>query len=263
VLRNCLEVNTLQTADPLTPQEVSELRELEDVIQEGLASFLKTGLAFGRIRYLRLYRATHDTFESYCQCKWGLSLSRTNQIIRTCEVCDNITNAFPQDAALLADTNEHGLRPLSRLAPELQVAAWELIKHVEERPRGTTIEEVVDTIRNAITAGWEERTERQSARSPNQEPTSAETPSAGALATESHSTNGTTKAARQSDELATFSRWANRVGNWSAETIVAGDDTPCLKRRLMAATQLKNFCENLITTIEARLLGQNPATTTF
>jgi hypothetical protein len=264
-------VNTATQEAVLTSEEVSELRELEDVIQAGFDSFLKVGLAFARIRFYRLYRATHDRFEDYCRDRWALSLSRCNQIINTVKVVENITDAFPEDAELLARADEHGLRPLSRLEPELQAAAWELVKRIEERPRGTTIEEVVSTIRNAISDGWQERTERQSAKSTNQEPTSAEptsaeSPSAGIFAT-SRSTNGTTKdrrlATRQSDQLGNLCRWAGRITSWDPEAIAMADDELCLKRRLKAARQLRTFCEALIRALEVRLLGQNPTTTTL
>jgi hypothetical protein len=109
-----------QTETALSPKEAQRLRELEDVIEAGFESFLKIGLAFGEIRYGRLYRTTHHTFESYCQARWALSLSRCNQINRTMAVYDHIVAAVPQDAALLEGTNEHTLRPLSTLSEELQ-----------------------------------------------------------------------------------------------------------------------------------------------
>jgi hypothetical protein len=265
-------VNTANQEPVLTSQEAARFRELEHIIEEGLDSFLKTGLAFAQIRFFRLYRQSHATFESYCLARWSLSLARCNQIISTVKVFDNLTTAFPQDAPVLSQVNEHGLRPLSRLRPDLQAATWELIRQIEQRPRGTTIEEVVSTIRNAISDGWQER-ERQSAKSTNQEPTStesssAESSSAGVFATSrSTSHNGTTKdqrlAARQSDQLGNLCRWANRITNWDPAAIAMADDELCLKRRLKAARQLRTFCEALIRALEARLLGQNPATTTI
>ena len=68
---------------------------------------------FAEIRFHKLHRATHARFEDYCRDRWALSLSRCNQIINTVQVVENITNAFPQDAELLTETCEHGLRPLS------------------------------------------------------------------------------------------------------------------------------------------------------
>jgi hypothetical protein len=255
VLLNFPEV-TANQEPVLSSQETSRLHELEDVIAKGLDSFLKVGLCFAEIRFNRLHRLTHDRFEDYCRDRWALSLSRCNQIINTCKVFDHLATAFPQDAPVLSQINEHGLRPLSRLEPELQAATWELIRQIEERPRGTTIEEVVTTIRNAISDGWQERERRQSAESTNPEPTSLSSPSTGVFTT-SHSTNGTTKdrrlATRQSDQLGNLCRWAGRITSWDPEAIAMADDELCLKRRLKAARQLRTFCEALITTIEARL----------
>jgi hypothetical protein len=69
----------------------------------------------------------------------------------------NITGAFPQDAALLEAANESTLRSLSRLEPELQVEVWSLIKEIEERPSGKTVAETVSVIRTEIQSGWEAR----------------------------------------------------------------------------------------------------------
>jgi hypothetical protein len=119
---------------------------------------LRAGLAFAEVRFKRLYRATHDTFESYCRARWGLSLSRTNQIINSVQVFENITGTFPQDARFLCENlNEHALRPLTRLAPELQTATWELIRALQKEPDASIIQEVVDSIKDAIATGWQER----------------------------------------------------------------------------------------------------------
>jgi hypothetical protein len=125
--------------------------------REGFDSFLKIGLTFAEVRYGRLYRATHDTFESYCQTRWALSLSRYNQIARTLAVYDNIASAILRDAALLADANEHTLRPLTMFGPELQSLAWQLIRRIKEEPDAMLVEEVVETIKAAVATGWQER----------------------------------------------------------------------------------------------------------
>jgi hypothetical protein len=225
------QVQTLQSESVLTPQEAQRLRELEAVIQEGFESFLRVGLAFAEVRFHKLHRATHARFEDYCRDRWALSLSRCNQIINTVKVVENITGVFPQDATLLAETNESSLRPLSRLEPELQTAAWELIRHIEERPHGKTIQEVVSTIRSAIATGWQERA-----------------PSKGR--------NGTTPHRplhRRSDDLGCFSRWSRRIDSWDPQANALGDNETCLRRHLKAARQLRAFCEGLIKAIENRL----------
>jgi hypothetical protein len=93
-------------------QETARFHQLERVVEEGLDSFLKVGMALAELRDGRLYRSTHDTFENYCLDRWALSLSRCNQIIHTVKVYDHLSNVFSQDAALLAGSSEHTLRPL-------------------------------------------------------------------------------------------------------------------------------------------------------
>jgi hypothetical protein len=143
--------------------------------------------------------------------------------------------AFPQDAALLAETNEHSLRPLSRLEPELQTVTWELIRHIEERPSGTTVEQVVSTIRNAIATGWEQRDTRSA-------------PTGGKNGATPHRIQH-----RASDELGTLCRWSNRINSWDPTAIAEADDELRLKRHLKAARQLRAFCEAFIAAIEVRL----------
>jgi hypothetical protein len=250
----------LQNPDPLTPQEAERLHELENIIQESFESFLRVGIAFAEVRFHKLHRATHDRFEDYCRDRWALSLSRCNQIINTVRVFENITNAIPEDAPILSQINEHGLRPLSRLEPELQTATWELIRQIEERPRGTTIEEVVDTIRNAITTGWQEREGNQLGNGIGREPGSV-SPSIGRNGNAPSSARPRTLSGRQSDQLGNLCRWAGRITNWDPEAIALADDELCVKRQLKAARQLRTFCEALIRALETRLLDQNPTAT--
>jgi hypothetical protein len=229
---------TLATSGALTREETARLRELEETISEGFESFLKVGIAFAEVRLRKLHRATHDRFEDYCRDRWALSLSRCNQIINTVKVVEHITQAFPQDAPMLAETNESTLRPLSRLEPELQVVTWELIRHLEERPTGTTIQQVVSTIRSAIESGWQAKNDA----------TRGTGSANGRNGTTPHRTHH-----RQSDQLGTLCRWVNRINTWDPEAIAAADDELRLKRHLKAARQLRTFCEAFIAALEDRL----------
>jgi hypothetical protein len=231
-----LAVNTTNSRPVLSPQEKERLGELESIIAEGFDTFLKVGLAFAEVRFYKLQRAAHDRFEDYCRDRWGLSASRTNQIINTVKVVENIVHLFPEDAALLEASNECALRPLSRLEPELQTVTWELIRHIEQRPSGTTIQEVVSTIRGAIESGWQDRerqvTQSEATREASHAPSTV------------NSRNGTTKhrtVHRQSDQLGNLSHWANLVNTWNPAAIEMADDELCLKCRLKAARQLKTF----------------------
>jgi hypothetical protein len=238
----------LQSETALSPAEVQRLRELEEAIEQGFDSFLRVGIAFAEVRQGRLYRATHPTFESYCHDRWGLSLSRCNQIALTLAVYDNIVATVPQDAVLLAETNEHTLRPLSHLSPELQTATWTLVRCLEERPSGKTVEETVSVIKEAIASGWQEREERPSGTMPS---ATLDASVSGQNGNRRHG-HGTSPQPRMSDLLAGLVRWSHRVAEWDPEAIVAGDDEICLARHMQAARTLNTFCVGLITACNER-----------
>jgi hypothetical protein len=222
----------------LSEEEHIRLHQLEHIIEEGFEGFLQVGGALSEIRDRRLYRTTHTRWEDYCLDKWGLSLSRCNQIIQTVHTYDNLVSAVPQDAALLAQTNEHTLRPLSRLTPELQTVTWELIRRIEERPAGTTIETVVDRINGAISDGWEQRD--------NPRQTNGSTPAA-----KPHRSRRA--AERPSDRLGSFCKWATQVNLWDPECLAQTDDPLCARRHLTACRQVRTFCDCFIAALEIRL----------
>jgi hypothetical protein len=191
-----------------------------------------------------------------------LSLSRTTQIISSVKVFDNIVTVFPQDARLLSENlNEHALRPLTRLEPELQTATWELIRQIRRQPDASIIQEVVDLLKDAIATGWQER-QRQQEGAPVG---SIEVPDPNSTPSLSPGRNGIKRATRigavrQSDQLGSLCRWANKINSWDPEAIAAADDELALKRRLKAARQLRAFCETLIDAIEDRLSNQTTTT---
>jgi hypothetical protein len=102
---------SLATPGTLTLQESSRLRQLERIIEEGLEGFLKVGKSLLEIRDSRLYRTTHDTFESYCRDRWALSLSRCNQLIGAITVYDRLTTVFPQDVPLCERRRKNRIKP--------------------------------------------------------------------------------------------------------------------------------------------------------
>lgn len=103
----------------LSVVEVAKLENLEVVIEGGLQSFIEVGRALSEIRDGRLYRATHMTFEMYCQDRWDMSRQRASQFIQATTVVDRLST--------IVDTppeNESQVRPLTKLPDDEQVAAW-------------------------------------------------------------------------------------------------------------------------------------------
>jgi hypothetical protein len=189
-------------------------------------------------------------------------------LISSTRTYDNLIAALPQDVDVLSGANEHMLRPLGRLEPDLQRTVWQLIRRLEERPAGRTIEAVVSRIEEAISDGWQEQTRAEPPSSdisllpPLPAVTTAIT-KADNLETGSEETNVTNAVCgntrpqqprtRQSDQLGTFSRWVNKVTGWDPTAIALSDDEVRARGHLKAARALRAFCDSFIHALEIRL----------
>jgi hypothetical protein len=118
--------------------DASELARCEGVIERGINTFIDVGVALLRIRNGRLYRSSHDTFESYCRDRWGWSKTHVNRQIEAADVAGNLTPIG------VKATHESQLRPLAILSPEDQRKVW--AQAVEEsngqQPTAMKVEEV-------------------------------------------------------------------------------------------------------------------------
>lgn len=101
-------------ASQLHPDEAARLAELEEVVTDGLNTFVTVGRALAEIRDSRLYRTTHHTFEAYCQQQWGLSRPRAYELINAAAV----TEAVSAMADTPTPTNERQARQLTGLPAE-------------------------------------------------------------------------------------------------------------------------------------------------
>jgi len=113
----------------LTVVERGRLEHYEAIIERGLNTFVDVGNALAGIRDSKLYRDTHSTFEDYCQERWGISRPRAYQFIEAAEtvgLLSTIVDTTPR--------TESQARPLTRLEPEEQIAAWQ--EAVETAPNG-------------------------------------------------------------------------------------------------------------------------------
>jgi len=92
-----------------TEAEATRFAELESVIAGGLQTFVEVGAALLEIRDIRLYRASHRTFEAYCRERWGMSRTHANRTIRAAEVAGVLAPIG------VTPTNEAQARELSPL----------------------------------------------------------------------------------------------------------------------------------------------------
>lgn len=136
----------------LTDPERERLEACEGIIQNGLGTFIEVGRALAEIRDYRLYRATHKTFEGYCRDVFDISRGRAYQQISGYEIVMRLKKQSHQlltfsdtevanksqvdfqnlrldndEQERILPLNEAQTRPLTRLSPENQFRAWDLV----------------------------------------------------------------------------------------------------------------------------------------
>lgn len=115
---------------PLSLEERDQLDVLEEVIDNGLQTFVDVGNALMEIRDGRLYREAFGTFEDYCRERWGFTQQSATRYIRASQTVQNLQSE-PMGSL---PTSERQARPLTRLEPEQQREAWQ--RAVETAPEG-------------------------------------------------------------------------------------------------------------------------------
>lgn len=104
----------------LDTAETAALADLEDIIRNGIGSFVRVGLALKAIRDGKLYRDSHKTFEDYCHERWGFTRRFANMMIRAAEVVKSLGTIVPKPPQL-----ESHARELAKLVDlDQQAEAW-------------------------------------------------------------------------------------------------------------------------------------------
>lgn len=103
----------------LTLEKSKDLIAVEATIAKGIATFIEVGEALAKIRDAKLYKIEHETFEDYCEQKWGMSKAFAFRQIAAAEVVKVLLPMGDKP------TNERQARPLTVLKePEQQRQAW-------------------------------------------------------------------------------------------------------------------------------------------
>ena len=112
----------------LAHHEQQALRAYESVIQDGLSTFVRVGNCLAIFRDERLYRATHETFESYCAGRWKLTRCRAYQLIGSAEVVGEMSKILD-----IAPIVESHAAELAKAPPEVRAEAWQEVVHQAPR----------------------------------------------------------------------------------------------------------------------------------
>ena len=125
----------------LTPDESKELQYCEAIVRKHLKDAVLFAQALGNIRDKRLYRATHGTFEAYCQDKWAMPARSARRAIDQGKVYAHLTSPDidgatrpPATISLvnpLIALDEIHWRPVWREAVATAVDGEPTVKHVE------------------------------------------------------------------------------------------------------------------------------------
>lgn len=124
----------------LTEEEKIRLAAHEEVIDDGLNTFHKVGMALLDIRDNRLYRQDYRTFEDYCQARWGMVRRHADRLIEAATISETLR---PIGLAL---ENEAQVRTLKQFPEELRPAIVQIAKAEAE------------TFKKPLTSGMIERT---------------------------------------------------------------------------------------------------------
>lgn len=138
--------------DPLTEAnghdlsaiETAKLDNLESVIAGGIQAAADVWRSLRQIRDERLYRATHQTFEDYCQERWDMSKSYANMLVSAGEAMASIESELATTGCQTLPQNERQVRPLTRLPAGDRASAWK--EAVESSPSGKPTAAIVEKV---------------------------------------------------------------------------------------------------------------------
>lgn len=122
----------------LNPGALVALASCEDRIERGLKTFIDVGQALAEIRDSRLYKGTHDTFESYLEQRWNMSRSYAHRMIAAAEVVLPMGNIEGQ-----APTNERQTRALAAVPEPERAEVWrEAVEQTGGKPTAKAVTEI-------------------------------------------------------------------------------------------------------------------------
>ena len=134
-------------SEALSPAEVQSLEHYEQMIAEGIKTFVTVGQALLSIREQRLYRQSYSTFEDYLRQRWDLGSPYAYRLMDASAVVEHL---LPIGSTL--PVNEAQARPLTSLPPEQQREVWQEVVGTAP-PSGITAKHVQATVKRVKATG--------------------------------------------------------------------------------------------------------------
>jgi hypothetical protein len=131
----------------LSAEEILDLDHHEKVVAAHFNRFVEVGSSLLEIRDRRLYRATHDTFETYCEQRWGLKRNRAYQLIDAAHVVSDIKDGLSTIVDIPAPTSEGQVRPLASVEPADRPKVWqEAVEATGGKPTAKAVKAAVEKV---------------------------------------------------------------------------------------------------------------------
>jgi hypothetical protein len=126
--------------------EQRKLKQLERMIERGLATFIEVGTALKEINESRIYLLTHPSFESYLNDRWGMSRGHAYRLIDTGQIAAAVSPIGDINAAQARE-----LVPLYRR--EGLTAVQDVWQNLLATNKRVTAVRVREAVRPRITSG--------------------------------------------------------------------------------------------------------------
>jgi hypothetical protein len=138
--------------DALTTVEANELAAREQVIERGFKVWQEVGEALLHIRDKRLYRATHKTFEDYCQSRWQMTRRNVNYMLEASVVYEDLGKIFPKNELPQAMSQ---IRELIEATPDAIPLVWQVVTDTAPNGKVTAahVKSVVNVLREVNQTG--------------------------------------------------------------------------------------------------------------
>jgi hypothetical protein len=118
------------------------LEDLEEIIGQGLETFVAVGEALAKVRDSKLYLQHADTFEAYCTERWGLSRPRAYELMHAAEAVSAIADIDPEAPAPANEAQARALAPLKANPPAMAAAMATATATAEAEGRKPTAADV-------------------------------------------------------------------------------------------------------------------------
>lgn len=141
----------------LAPEEKARLTELEEQVMVGASAAVLAGRALTEIRDSRLYRESHDSFQTYAEQRFGMSRQRAYQLI------DYAATAGEFEQRGLQLPPERITRALGGVVPDDYALVLDVARGVtgKDRPSSADVQATAEVVRDLAAGAHVEHPDTQ------------------------------------------------------------------------------------------------------